>query len=101
MQVLKEEEEKEPDVLIFTTSGCPFCKRAKQFLLKKKKVRVREVELTAQNPNTYNSILSFLQSLNNGNYQMPQIFINGEKIGVCTFSVFSTPSIQFLFLQIV
>ena len=61
-------------------------KKKKNFILKKKKkkkkIPIREIDLTQQNPLCYEKILNFLRTVNDGTYQIPQIFINGNHIGV-------------------
>ncbi|MDD3014267.1 MAG: glutaredoxin 3 [Candidatus Gastranaerophilales bacterium] len=65
-------------VKIYTTSYCPYCKRAKA-LLDKKGVIYEEIDLTDNS-----NFREELSSLTGGKQTVPQIFINDESIGGCT-----------------
>lgn len=65
-----------PDVLLYTTSWCPFCDRAKQFL-KKKGLRWNEIDIEADPANRQ------AMTKASGRNTVPQIFINGTHVGGC------------------
>lgn len=62
------------DVVIYTTTYCPFCFRAKA-LLKSKKVEFEEIDVTRDN-----RLREEMQRLS-GRTTVPQIFINGTAVG--------------------
>ena len=63
-----------PEVLIYTTSWCPFCRRAKA-LLKEKGVAFTELDIEADPAHRKAMIES------SGRSTVPQIFINGQGVG--------------------
>ena len=65
-----------PDVLLYTKSSCPFCRRAKQ-LLKGKGVQWKELDIEA-NPAHRPAMIKA-----SGRNTVPQIFINGTHVGGC------------------
>ncbi|MBF0184533.1 MAG: glutaredoxin 3 [Magnetococcales bacterium] len=65
------------EVVIYSTTVCPFCIRAKA-LLSKKQVAFQEINLTEQ-PERREEMIS----LANGRRTVPQIFINGQHVGGC------------------
>ena len=65
-----------PDVLLYTTSWCPFCDRAKKFL-KKKGLQWDEVDIEADPANRQ------VMTKASGRNTVPQIFINGTHVGGC------------------
>lgn len=62
------------DVLLYTTSWCPYCRRAKA-LLKEKGVQWNEIDIEAHPDNR--------QAMRkaSGRNTVPQIFINGSHVG--------------------
>lgn len=65
-----------PDVLLYTTSWCPFCDRAKTFL-KKKGLQWNEIDIDADPANRQ------VMTKASGRNTVPQIFINGTHVGGC------------------
>lgn len=63
-----------PDVLLYTTSWCPFCRRAKT-LLKEKGVKWKELDIEADRDHRQ----AMTQA--SGRKTVPQIFINGTHVG--------------------
>lgn len=63
-----------PDVLLYTTSWCPYCQRAKA-LLKEKGVEWNEIDIDAHP----NNRLAMRKA--SGRNTVPQIFINGTHVG--------------------
>ena len=63
-----------PDVLLYTTSWCPFCTRART-LLKEKGVHWTELDIEAD-PVTREAMVEA-----SGRTSVPQIFINGTLVG--------------------
>ncbi len=63
-----------PDVLLYTTSWCPYCLRAKQ-LLREKGVQWNEIDIEGNQ--------SHRQAMKeaSGRSTVPQIFINGTHVG--------------------
>jgi glutaredoxin 3 len=61
-------------VLLYTTSSCPFCLRAKQ-LLDRKKIAYEEIDVTND------TVLRDKMVADSGRRTVPQIFINGQPIG--------------------
>ncbi|MBF0417895.1 MAG: glutaredoxin 3 [Magnetococcales bacterium] len=66
-----------PEIVMYSTTVCPFCIRAKM-LLNKKKVTFEEVNLD-KNPDRRDEMVK----LAGGRRTVPQIFINGQHIGGC------------------
>lgn len=62
------------DVLMYTTSWCPFCTRARR-LLKQKGVQWTELDIEAD-PATRQTMVEA-----SGRTSVPQIFINGTLVG--------------------
>jgi len=65
-----------PDVTLFTTDWCPFCRRAKT-LLKEKGVQWTELNIEAD-PLNRQAMMEL-----SGRNTVPQIFINGTHVGGC------------------
>jgi len=65
-----------PDILLYTTSWCPFCDRAKTFL-KKKGLQWNEIDIDADPANRQ------VMTKASGRNTVPQIFINGTHVGGC------------------
>ncbi|BDT74278.1 glutaredoxin 3 (plasmid) [Comamonadaceae bacterium OS-4] len=63
-----------PDVLLYTTSWCPFCRRAKS-LLKEKGVQWNELDIE-EDPAHRQAMMKA-----SGRNTVPQIFINGTHVG--------------------
>ena len=63
-----------PDVLLYTTSWCPYCRRAKT-LLKEKGVQWNELDIEAD-PIHRQAMMKA-----SGRNTVPQIFINGTHVG--------------------
>ena len=63
-----------PDVLLYTTSWCPFCRRAKT-LLKEKGVKWKELDIEADRDHRQ------VMTQASGRNTVPQIFINGTHVG--------------------
>ncbi len=63
-----------PEVIIYTTSYCPYCIRAKH-LLTQKGVEYREIDVTADDASRER------MSAASGRRTLPQIFIDGKPIG--------------------
>jgi len=63
-------------VEIYTTSYCPYCKRAKA-LLEKKGIEYEEIDITDDEP-TWRPKLA---QMTGGRSSVPQIFINGQSVG--------------------
>lgn len=63
-----------PDVLLYTTGWCPYCRRAKQ-LLKAKGVQWNELDIDA------NPVHRQAMTEASGRDTVPQIFINGTHVG--------------------
>lgn len=62
------------DVLLYTTSWCPFCRRAKM-LLEEKGVQWKELDIEAE-PAHRQAMMEA-----SGRSSVPQIFINGAHVG--------------------
>lgn len=67
---------KPPEVIVYTTSYCPYCMRAKAFL-KSKGLSFQEVDVTGDEAKRTWLIEQ------TGMRTVPQIFINGKSIGGC------------------
>lgn len=65
-----------PDVLVYSSDWCPFCRRAKA-LLKSKHVDFREICVDGQ------PALRAEMAVLAGQTSVPQIWINGQHIGGC------------------
>ena len=63
-----------PDVLLYTTSWCPFCRRAKT-LLKEKGVQWNELDIESD------PVHRQAMTEASGRNTVPQIFINGTHVG--------------------
>ncbi|MBX8803114.1 glutaredoxin 3 [Ochrobactrum sp. MR28] len=63
-----------PEVLIYTTSWCPFCRRAKA-LFNQKKVPFTELDIEVEPANRRAMIEA------SGRTTVPQIFIDGTHVG--------------------
>ena len=63
------------NVLVYTTTVCPYCVRAKQ-LLERKGVEYKEINLSKEDPQVR---LDLMQRTNHRT--VPQIFINEQFIG--------------------
>lgn len=63
-----------PDVLLYTTSWCPYCRRAKT-LLKEKGVQWSELNIEADQRHRQEMTEA------SGRSTVPQIFINGTHVG--------------------
>jgi len=63
-----------PDILLYTTSWCPFCRRAKA-LLKEKGVQWKELDIEAD------PVHRQAMTEASGRNTVPQIFINGTHVG--------------------
>ena len=70
-------EAKMPEVVIYTTTYCGYCHRAKM-LMEEKRVAFEEINLDEQ-PERYEEMLSRSE----GRRTVPQIFVNGLGIGGC------------------
>ena len=70
-------EAKMPEVVIYTTTYCGYCHRAKM-LMEEKQVAFEEINLDEQ-PERYEEMLSRAE----GRRTVPQIFVNGLGIGGC------------------
>ncbi|MBF0260504.1 MAG: glutaredoxin 3 [Magnetococcales bacterium] len=66
-----------PEIVMYSTTVCPFCIRAKM-LLNKKNVTFQEINLD-KNPELRDEMVR----LAGGRRTVPQIFINGQHIGGC------------------
>jgi glutaredoxin 3 len=65
----------QPDVLMYSTTWCPFCERARA-LLQRKSVRYREIKLDDE-PDQRQAMLE----RSNGRRTVPQIFIGETHVG--------------------
>lgn len=65
------------EIIIYTTNYCPYCVKAKQLLINKKK-EFEEIDLT----NDDDGRLRLVEK-SGGRKTVPQIFINGQHIGGC------------------
>ena len=65
-----------PEVLLYTTGWCSFCRRAKA-LLRDKGVRWKELDIEADPAHRQAMIEA------SGRRTVPQIFINGTHVGGC------------------
>lgn len=65
-----------PEVLLYTTSWCPFCRRAKM-LLQQKGVEWNELDIEAD-PTHRQAMIDTSRRTS-----VPQIFINGAHVGGC------------------
>lgn len=63
-----------PDILMYTTSWCPFCRRAKT-LFEKKGVQWNELDIEADPAHLH------AMKHASGRNTVPQIFINGTHVG--------------------
>ena len=63
-----------PEIIIYTTTYCPFCTRAKA-LLEKKGVKYTEINVTDDEEKRKEMIEK------SGRTIVPQIFINGKHVG--------------------
>ncbi|MBF0125182.1 MAG: glutaredoxin 3 [Magnetococcales bacterium] len=66
-----------PEVIIYTTTVCPYCIRAKA-LLQKKGVTYQEINLT-EHPEQRDAMVERA----NGRRSVPQIFIDAYHVGGC------------------
>jgi len=66
-----------PEVVIYTTTYCGYCLRAKM-LMEEKQVAFEEINLDPP-PEKYGEMLSRAE----GRRTVPQIFVNGHGIGGC------------------
>ncbi|MBF0626637.1 MAG: glutaredoxin 3 [Magnetococcales bacterium] len=66
-----------PEIVIYSTTVCPFCVRAKM-LLNKKNVAFEEINLD-KNPERRDEMVQRA----GGRRTVPQIFINGQHVGGC------------------
>lgn len=64
------------EIIIYTTSYCPYCIRAKD-LLNRKKAPFTEISIDSQ-PELREEMIN-----KSGRHTVPQIFINGQHIGGC------------------
>ena len=64
-------------IKIYTTPYCPFCKKVKN-LIKKKKIGYEEIDLSTSQEKFNEMILK-----SNGARTVPQIFVNETHIGDC------------------
>lgn len=64
------------EIIIYTTSWCPYCKRAKA-LLKELKQNYKEIDIE-EDPSIKAEMMK-----KSGRKTVPQIFIDGEHIGGC------------------
>jgi glutaredoxin 3 len=64
------------EVIIYTTTYCPYCTRAKQ-LLSRKKIPYTEIDVTED------TVLREKMEADSGRRTVPQIFIDGKPIGGC------------------
>lgn len=65
-----------PNIIIYSTSHCPYCVRAKE-LLKRKKASFTEILVDNDDKKREEMIAK------TGRYTVPQIFINDQHIGGC------------------
>ena len=65
-----------PKVVMYTTSWCPYCARARQ-LLERKGVAIEEIDVEAR-PEARQEMMS-----RSGRRTVPQIFIGGTHVGGC------------------
>lgn len=65
-----------PPVTIYTTPGCPYCRRAKM-LLTKKDVAYEEIDVSDP------ALRQAMIERSGGRYTVPQIFIGSQHIGGC------------------
>ena len=63
-----------PDILLYTTSWCPYCRRAKT-LLQEKGVQWNEIDIEVD-PDNRQAMMEA-----SGRNTVPQIFINGTLVG--------------------
>jgi glutaredoxin 3 len=63
-------------VIVYTTTYCPYCTRAKQ-LLDRKKIPYTEIDVTQD------TVLREKMEADSGRRTVPQIFIDGKSIGGC------------------
>ncbi|MBY6242520.1 glutaredoxin 3 [Methylosinus sp. Sm6] len=66
-----------PQIVIYTTSTCPYCRAAKQ-LLELKKAAYREISVDGDPAGR-----AEMSRLAEGRHTVPQIFIDGRPIGGC------------------
>lgn len=64
------------EVIVYSTSRCPYCTRAKQ-LLERKKIPFVEIDVTDD------VALRAQLEADTGRRTVPQIFINGKHVGGC------------------
>jgi glutaredoxin 3 len=67
----------QPEVVVYTTSWCPYCRRA-EALLERKAIRYREIDVDADPAGRREMILR-----TGGRRTVPQIFIGDRLIGGC------------------
>ncbi len=65
-----------PPVTIYTTPGCPYCRRAKM-LLTRKDVAYEEIDVSDP------ALRQVMIERAGGGYTVPQIFIGSQHIGGC------------------
>lgn len=68
----------QPKIVMYTTSYCPYCLRAKRLLVERKGMQIIEINVE-QDPVKKEEMLA----LSNGRRTVPQIFINSQHIGGC------------------
>lgn len=68
----------QPEILIYRTTWCPYCVRAKRLLVERKGMQVTEIDIE-QDPLKREEMLA----KSGGRRTVPQIFINGQHIGGC------------------
>ncbi len=65
-----------PKVIIYTTSWCPYCARAKE-LLERKGVALEEIDIEAR-PEARREMMA-----RSGRHTVPQVFIGDTHVGGC------------------
>lgn len=63
------------EVLVYTTSSCPYCHAAKKFLTSKN-VPFKEIDVTGDD-----AMRDKLVTMSGGRETVPQIFVDGQCIG--------------------
>ncbi len=63
------------NIIIYTTTYCPYCVKAKK-LLDQKKVQYKEIDLTHDDQGRLDLVVR-----SNGRKTVPQIFINNNHVG--------------------
>ena len=66
------------EIVMYTTTYCPYCVKAKELLKRKGYEITKEIDVT-----TSDELRAEMMQKSGGRKTVPQIFINGQHIGGC------------------